>query len=60
MVEASTNGSGPQKFTAAHRGDSIQVNHNWPTKQSGYKLDIVIGIGNFGLVWKAKCVEGLH
>ena len=55
MVQASS-----AKLTAEHRGDSIQINQNWPTKQSGYRLDIVIGMGNFGIVWRAECIEGVH
>ena len=58
MVQAGTNHAA--KLSAAHRGDSISVNQNWPTKQSGYKLDIVIGMGNFGIVWRAQCIEGAH
>ena len=29
-------------------------------RQSGYQLEIVIGMGNFGIVWRAKCIEGAH
>ena len=31
---------------------------NWPAKASGYKLHCPIGLGSFGLVWKASCIEG--
>lgn len=33
---------------------------HWPTKPSGYRLDLVIGMGSFGIVWKATCIEGVH
>ena len=55
MVQAQGNGA---KLTAAHRGDSIMPNHNWPTRPAGYNLDLVIGMGNFGIVWRAQCLEG--
>ena len=32
----------------------------WPTKPEGYNLECVIGIGSFGIVWKATCQEGSH
>ena len=35
-------------------------NGNWPTRPSGYQLDIVIGMGNFGIVWRGMCLEGSH
>jgi len=53
MVEAA-------RLTAAHRGDSIMVNQNWPSRASGYRLEMVIGMGNFGIVWRATCIEGQH
>ena len=31
---------------------------SWPAKASSYKLITPIGMGSFGLVWKAKCIEG--
>lgn len=29
----------------------------WPTQRQGYELISPIGLGNLGLVWKAKCTE---
>ena len=59
MVEAKRPGNMPGKLTAAHRGDSMMPNQNWPTRQAGYRLDIVIGMGNFGIVWRAEVLDGL-
>jgi len=33
---------------------------NWPAKAANYKLLTPIGMGSFGLVWKAECLEGVH
>ena len=30
----------------------------YPSRSSSYKLDAVVGMGTFGLVWKATIVEG--
>lgn len=30
----------------------------WPLKAQHYKLIAPVGIGSFGLVWKAECIEG--
>ena len=57
MVEAGNSGS---RLQVGHRGDSIMPNQNWPVRQNGYRLDIVIGMGNFGIVWRAECLEGPH
>lgn len=32
----------------------------WPAKALNYKLITPIGMGSFGLVWKAECLEGIH
>ena len=32
----------------------------YPSRSSSYKLDAVVGMGTFGLVWKAKIIEGDH
>ena len=32
----------------------------WPSRSSSYKLEMVIGMGTFGLVWKAIVNEGEH
>ena len=29
-------------------------------RQTGYQLELVIGMGNFGIVWRAQCIEGSH
>ena len=29
----------------------------WPAKASNYKLVIPIGMGSFGLVWKAEAIK---
>ena len=34
------------------------MSSHWPTKPSGYSLNVVIGMGNFGIVWSATCTEG--
>jgi len=34
--------------------------NNWPAKASSYKLTIPIGMGTFGLVWKADVLDGVH
>ena len=33
---------------------------SWPAKASSYKLTIPIGMGSFGIVWKADVIEGAH
>lgn len=37
-----------------------QLHEGWPAKASGFKLTVPIGIGSFGLVWKAETKEGKH
>ena len=32
--------------------------HGWMAKAKSYQLLTPIGMGSFGLVWKAKCIEG--
>lgn len=34
--------------------------NSWPAKAAAYNLVSPIGMGSFGLVWKAKCVEGAN
>ena len=29
----------------------------WPTKAGSYKIEQCIGIGNYGLVWRATCFD---
>lgn len=38
----------------------MMPNQNWPVRPTGYRLEIVIGMGNFGIVWRAQCLEGPH
>ena len=32
----------------------------WPAKAESYQLLTAIGMGSFGIVWKAECKEGPH
>ena len=32
----------------------------WPHEASSYKLEYVIGMGSFGIVWRAQVVNGDH
>ncbi len=32
----------------------------WPARASSYKLTIPIGMGSFGIVWKADVLEGSY
>jgi hypothetical protein len=34
--------------------------HGWIAKAKAYQLLTPIGMGSFGLVWKAKCIEGVN
>lgn len=34
--------------------------NSWPSRSSSYKLETVIGMGTFGLVWKAIVQDGEH
>lgn len=47
------------RLTAEHRVDSMAHVH-YPARATGYRLDLVIGMGNFGIVWRAECLEGNH
>jgi serine/threonine protein kinase len=38
----------------------IEAKEVWPTRTAAYRLELVIGIGSFGIVWKATCLEGAH
>ena len=40
--------------------NTSQRTNQWPSHPSGYKLEMAIGIGSFGIVWKAQCIEGLR
>jgi serine/threonine-protein kinase OSR1/STK39 len=37
---------------------SSGLHQGWPAKAKSYELVTAIGMGSFGLVWKAKCIEG--
>jgi hypothetical protein len=37
---------------------NVATGSSWPAFAQGYQLITPIGSGSFGLVWKAKCVDG--
>ena len=34
--------------------------NDWPCTDDAYSLDTPLGIGGFGIVWKATCLQGSH
>ena len=46
-------------FSERDRANTVTIsqrkndNHQYPCRSIGYKLEIVVGGGSFGLVWKA-------
>jgi serine/threonine-protein kinase 24/25/MST4 len=43
-----------------HNSVYMDAVETWPVKSSSYRLEYVIGMGSFGLVWRAVIEEGFH
>ena len=53
----------PVKVGGMRKSDASNTSiraSQWPCKPDGYELEMVVGLGSFGIVWKAKCLEGMH
>lgn len=55
-----------QNITPSRKKSSKSANKNqydkpsadkWPLKASSYKLETAIGLGSYGLCWKAHCFD---